>query len=93
MALAKLVRFWFEFDREASRTARAKPFVGVTAWTREDAEDLIRSCVFRGDALPPISRVTEDVDVSTLDPGHVLPNMEPPNVRGVWYPRGYGLLT
>jgi hypothetical protein len=91
MAVANLVRFWFEFDRDASRTARAKPFVGVTAWTRDDAEQLIGASVFRGEPLPPISRVTENIDVSTLDAGHVLPNMEPPNVRGVWYPRGYGL--
>jgi hypothetical protein len=33
--------------------------------------------------------VIEDVDVTTLDANHVLPNMMPPSVRGVWYPIGY----
>jgi hypothetical protein len=29
------------------------------------------------------------VDVSSLDPGHVPPNVGPPHVRGVWFPSGY----
>jgi hypothetical protein len=27
--------------------------------------------------------------VSTLDKGHVLPNMAAPNERGIWYPLGF----
>jgi hypothetical protein len=30
--------------------------------------------------------VTEDVDIQTLDQGHVLPNMGVPSERGVWFP-------
>ena len=92
MAMTTLTRYWFEFDRDASRIARAKPFVGVTAWNRDDATQLVRDGVFHGHALPPILKVTEGVDISALDAGHVLPNMDPPNRRGIWYPRGYGLL-
>jgi hypothetical protein len=62
--------------------------VGVTAIDRKDAEALLQQRVFGG-ASPPIRDCIEDVDVSTLDPGHILPNMEPPNERGVWFPRGY----
>ena len=36
--------------------------------------------------LPPIRRVTEDVDVRTLERGHVCPNMGVVIWRGVWYP-------
>jgi hypothetical protein len=32
----------------------------------------------------------QDVDVQSLDQGHVIPNMHPPNWRGIWYPKGYG---
>jgi len=32
------------------------------------------------------------VDVSTLDHGHVLPNMEVVLLRGVWFPKGYASL-
>ena len=39
--------------------------------------------------LPTIAVLIEDVDVSTLDAGHVLPNMSPPVRRGVWFPLGY----
>ena len=33
--------------------------------------------------------VVEDVDLRTLDAGHVLPNMRPPVWPGVWYPMGW----
>jgi hypothetical protein len=48
---------------------------------------LLRQQVFDGGPLPPTRRVIEDVDVSTLDAGHVRPNMGVPVWRGVWWPR------
>jgi hypothetical protein len=84
-----LHRYWFDFDLQAGEgpigTAAG---CGVTAYDREDAQHLLRERVFRGE-LPPVERVVEDIDVSTLDPGHVLPNMSAPNRRGVWFPMGY----
>jgi hypothetical protein len=60
---------------------------GVTAYSLEDALALVRQELWRTDEpLPSIREVIEDVDVSTLDPGHVLPNMGPPIWRGVWFP-------
>jgi len=41
----------------------------------------------------PIASSVEDVDVRTLDQGHVIPNMLPPDRRGVWYPMGYESLA
>jgi hypothetical protein len=80
---AKLVRFWFEFER--GRTRR----IGVTAWTKEDTEALVTAKLFKGAPMPSPLTVIEDVDVSQIDPKPVFPNMEPPDVRGIWFPRGY----
>ncbi len=40
-----------------------------------------------------LPHVVEDVDVTTLDAGHVRPNpMHPPSERGVWFPK-FGFFT
>ena len=77
-----LTRYWIEFDVEHSHG------YGVTAFTSDDALGLLRERVF-SDELPPVARLVEDIDVSSLDAGHVLPNMSPPNRRGVWFPQGF----
>jgi len=60
---------------------------GVTAFCRDDALALIRDKIFSGSELPPITAVVEDVDVRTLDEGHVQPNMGTPSNLGIWFPR------
>jgi hypothetical protein len=82
-----LTRFWFEFEGRADALPGARLGCGVTAVSREDAEQRIRGGFERG--LPPVSRVIEDVDVATLDEGHVLPTMGDVSVRGIWFPRGF----
>lgn len=47
------------------------------------------SLAARSQEMPPIADAIEDVDISTLDLGHVGPNMEVPVFRGVWFPKGY----
>jgi hypothetical protein len=82
-----LHRFWIEFvypDRYIDWPPRAD---GVTAYTLDDALRLIGAEIFRDAPLPPIRAVIEDVDVTTLDEKHVISNMDPPNWRGIWYPR------
>jgi hypothetical protein len=54
--------------------------------TYEDAMYVLHERLFGDDPTPAIARVTEDVDVSTLDEGHVLPNIGIPTMRGVWFP-------
>jgi hypothetical protein len=83
-----LHRYWIEFDDGPDWHAN---FYGVTAIDLDDAIRLIDR--FNQDwssvpisPVPPPRRVVEDVDVSTLDIGHVLPNMNPPIWRGVWFP-------
>ena len=41
--------------------------------------------LLEGRPPPPIRRVVEDVDIKQLDQGHVIPNMDPPVWRGVWF--------
>jgi hypothetical protein len=85
-----LRRYLIEFERADEVLPPGTGLgVGVTAIDREDALRLLRDRVFGG-ALPAVARLVEDVDVSMLDEGHVLPNMEPPTRRGIWFPRGYG---
>jgi len=49
---------------------------------------IVRHRLFEGEDFR-VTDIIEDVDVSTLDANHVLPNMAPPNLRGVWFPLGY----
>lgn len=69
-----LRRFWFR---------RAVGFgYGVTAYSMEDAELLIEEAELTVDW----TEVVENIDVSSLDAGHVLPNVGLVSCRGVWYP-------
>jgi hypothetical protein len=78
-----LHRFWIEFDSDQAPLSMQLG-CGVTAYDREDAMRLVADTL--GSKPPQPLRITEDVDVSTLDAGHVLPNMHAPNVRGIWFP-------
>ncbi|GAB3836848.1 hypothetical protein [Hymenobacter jeollabukensis] len=81
----KLTRYWIELKGKA---APANQF-GVTAYTVDDALGLITEYferTYQEEGPVEALRIVENVDVSTLDEGHVLPNMLPPTYRGVWYP-------
>ncbi len=62
---------------------------GVTARDREDALGLVQERILAGGAPPPIEKITEHIDVSTLDMDHVLPNIGNVLVRGIWFPKGF----
>jgi len=59
---------------------------GVTARDLADAIALIQEHVCRGAPLPDLLSVVEDVELTDLDAGHVLPNIGFPEFRGVWFP-------
>lgn len=84
-------RFWFEFSISDYQTA--PPGIGygcgITAYDHADALQQLNTFVIKGCNSVEIKSCIEDVDVSTLDQGHVLPNMAQPNLRGVWFPLGY----
>lgn len=81
----QLRRFWIRFEND-----RYSAFgYGVTAWTEGDALTLLCNAVGLEAATLTDLTIETDVDVSTLDQRHVIPNMDSPNWRGVWFPRGY----
>ncbi|MDF2233295.1 hypothetical protein P2H44_12100 [Albimonas sp. CAU 1670] len=82
-------RFWIEFERAPGQVATALHSFGVTAPSRDAALALIRERAYCGKVPLPVAKIVEDVDVSTLDPNHVLPNMEPPHETGIWFPMGF----
>ena len=86
-----LTPFWIEFDYspEQQPPVGTRFGVGVTAIDRRDALRLVAHRVFGDGPLPPVKEIRENVDVSSLDEGHVLRNIGPLHVRGVWFPRGY----
>ena len=69
-----LLRYWFVLDTQPFSNS----YFGVTAFDYADALEHLKRKVFPGKEVPPVREVTENVDVNSLDPGHVLPNMEPP---------------
>jgi hypothetical protein len=94
-------RFWIEFEagmlpfedqgahNETGVLARSgRRGIGVTGEDERDCLEIVQAKVFDGLALPPVSRVVPDVDISTLGE-QVLSNMEPPIWRGIWFPLGY----
>src|SRR4051794_4378996 len=87
----QVIRYWGEFDfpdgdEPPIGTRRG---IGVTTLDGDDALGLVAAGVFAGNEMPPVRHVRENVDVSTLDEKHVMPNMAPANRRGVWFPLGY----
>lgn len=84
-------RYWFEFDFENTSTIPYGTLMGcgVTAWDYNDAIYLLSEKVFKAQIIPKIKHYKENVDISTLDINHVIPNMISPINRGVWFPIGY----
>jgi hypothetical protein len=81
MANSPLTAYWIQSPD------LAMPFgYGVTAFSRSDAFELIRSYGLRLPDDVSQLRVTENVRVSDLDADHVVPNIGPIVVRGVWFP-------
>ena len=78
-----LHRYWFTFHDEQCVRFGLGQGCGVTALNLNDAVGLLEQHVFGGPLPFAVASVTEDVDVSSLDPGHVLRNMLPPNWRGI----------
>lgn len=77
-----LTPYWIRPPREYSLG------FGVTAWSLEDALDIIYKLDY-GEYLPDDLaelQIIEGITFGELDQGHVVPNMGPMNLRGMWYP-------
>jgi hypothetical protein len=77
-----LIRYWLEVSPFPHPTA-LNLGAGVTAFSLADAVGLLRAQV--GELSDPV-KVTENVDISTLDSKHVQPNIGNTTIRGVWFP-------
>ena len=75
----RLRRYWFPMDRGYG--------IGVTAFSEDEARSLAEETNAKYGQRGAIGPVVVDIDVSTLDAKHVLPNIGPPVIRGVWYPQ------
>ncbi|MEZ5344751.1 MAG: hypothetical protein R2681_04255 [Pyrinomonadaceae bacterium] len=78
MTVNDLRRYWFKSGKHFG--------IGVTAFSRADAEFLVKKADL-SEQLKYVTEVIENVDIRNLDQGHVIPNMSPPNFRGVWFPQ------
>jgi hypothetical protein len=92
MVEAGLRRFWISFEPSDNRLSLWSSFgCGVTAYDYEDAIAILGQTVFAKRDLPKVQKVIADVDVRTLDAGHVLTSMGAVVWRGVWFPKGFPL--
>jgi hypothetical protein len=80
----ELTRYWITFGPTKQPTF-LNLGCGVTALGKSDALSLLENAL--GKELPPIDQIIENVDIQTLDAGHVIPNMGMPAERGVWFPK------
>jgi hypothetical protein len=78
MRTATPARYWFPCSKQFG--------IGVTAWTREEAEKMAHEILAKYYRGAEILGIVENVDVRTLDQKHVVPNMGPVTFVGVWYP-------
>lgn len=88
-----LTRYWIEFARPLQRHGiRWLPSaVGVTAYSLDDALEIVCQYLYEympmpheGESLPPVSTITEGIDVSTIERKHF--GLGVPIWRGIWYP-------
>jgi hypothetical protein len=78
MSHRDLRRFWFPLSRGLG--------IGVTAPSLEEARELAEDVRARLYKDAEITGEISDVDVSSLDANHVLPNVGYVMVHGVWFP-------
>jgi|GEM_PF-4461703 len=73
-----LRRYWFTLSEGIG--------IGVTAAGEGEARAMAEQTRAERFHRASITSMVVDVDVSTLDPDHVLPYIGPTVVRGVWFP-------
>jgi hypothetical protein len=81
-----LHRYWLRFARSDTPSVLSMG-CGITAYDEEDAKRLFEREVVPIFGRGEIVEIIQDIDVRTLDEGHVRPNMGAPSNRGVWFPR------
>lgn len=82
-----LHRYWFTFVPSKESLPLLNLGCGVTAFSKAEAIELLQREIFSTYGAREIAEIVEDVDVSTLDEGHILPNIGVPVRRGIWFPQ------
>ena len=82
-----LTRYWYEFEKSEVSKLALSYGVGVTAHTREDAENLMKERIFNG-ILPTVINVVENIKFSDLEQKHVIHGVGVMPLRGIWFPCG-----
>ncbi len=84
-------RFWIKFEQVQGKSLQMglQLGCGVTANSQDEALSIIQKNIFEHDQIPKISEISENIDISTLDPKHVQPNMGSIFKKGIWFPLGY----
>jgi len=81
----KLKKFFIELNNNDTLIR----FVGVTAWKKDDALNLIQDNILKEGLPPNIKSIKEITSLNELDQNHGLPNMGEFVSRGIWFPVGY----
>lgn len=91
MRRSVMTRYWITFvnPKNDKATNWVGSGVGVTAPSLEAALKIIERQMFADEQMPKVLNCIEDVDVSTLDAHHVLPNMGLSVSHGIWFPQGF----
>ena len=91
MMMTALRRYWIRlrFQRPLEAPLGTPRGIGVTAFDRADALEIISQVVFRGLDMPEVLEVIEDIDLTDLDQQFVAPNTGNVFKRGIWFPIGY----
>lgn len=87
---ADMIRYWIRFsdlDGVDKMPVGLRRGCGVTAHDAGDALSMLKQEFFPAGSLPDIAELIVNIDVSTLDPGHILPNIGITVDRGIWFPR------
>ncbi len=81
-----LHRYWFKFDLDSVHFSPFHLGSGVTGYSLDDAKGILVLQAKRAGVNTIIDSVIEDIDISTLDQNHILPNIGLVSNRGMWYP-------
>ncbi|WP_235299724.1 hypothetical protein [Portibacter marinus] len=60
--------------------------IGITAFSEEDVENILSA---QFSEVLKINSIIIIESLDELDQNHVIPNMEEPICRGIWFPKGY----
>ncbi|MCL6416650.1 hypothetical protein MIB92_13400 [Aestuariirhabdus sp. Z084] len=71
--------YWFPLDQGIG--------IGITAYSEGEAISLAEECLKKYYPNQELGKPIIGLSVNELDQGHVIPNMGPINLKGVWFPK------